>query len=208
MKKKLLSLVLAGAMVASTSVSAFATDTKDYEIEKDGTNAEVKIIGNIENSSGNILPGTVSVTVPTAAVFNVTSNGEVNSAAMNIVNNSEKSVSVSVSSFTDTTGTESIDLVKEDSIGSGSSRKNIFLKLVGGNKEVFFTSEQRSDGGYGKIYDSATKAALDNATEIATISKKDTLKLRLQGQGSTEGSPLGTPIADNFNLILKIKKVN
>lgn len=208
MKKKLLSLVLAGAMVASTSVSAFAADTKDYEIEKDGTNAEVKITGNIENNSGDIVPGTVSVTVPTAAIFNVTSSGEVNSAAMNIVNNSEKSVSVSVSSFTDTTGTESIELVKEDSIGSSSSRKNVFLKLVGGKKEVFFTSEQRTDGDYGKIYDSATKAALESATEIATISKKDTLQLRLQGQGSTQGEALRTPIADNFKLILKIKKVN
>ena len=208
MKKKLLSLVLAGAMVASTSVSAFAADTKDYEIEKDGTNAEVKITGNIENNSGEVVPGTVSVTVPTAAVFNVTSNGEVNSAAMNIVNNSEESVSVSVSSFTDTTGTESIELVKEDSIGSGSSRKNVFLKLVGGKKEVFFTSELGSDGNHGKIYDSATKTALNSATEIATISKKDTLQLRLQGQGSTEGAALQTPIADNFKLILKIKKVN
>ena len=69
MKKKLLSLVLAGAMVASTSVSAFA-DT--FDIQKGtGTDVNVSITGNLEGSDGATVPGTVTVTVPTAAVFNV-----------------------------------------------------------------------------------------------------------------------------------------
>ena len=40
MKKKLLSLVLAGAMVASTSVSAFASETTNISVDKVGVHIQ------------------------------------------------------------------------------------------------------------------------------------------------------------------------
>lgn len=204
MKKKLLSLVLAGAMVASTSVSAFA-DTFDIQ-QGTGTDVNVSITGNIANKEGVVLPGTVSVTVPTAAVFNVAQDGTLTSAPMNIVNNGDEDVLVIASKFTDTTGDTGIKLVKEDELERSSSKKEVFLKLTGGNKTVYFTSENE-EGNNGKIYDSATNSKLAKDTEIATVSKKDKVELRLDGKGATAGDPLEEGVSDSFKLVLKIKRV-
>lgn len=209
MKKKLLSLVLAGAMVASTSVSAFAADTNTNTIDVpqgSGTDVDVSITGNIENKEGQVLPGTVSVTVPTSAVFNVDKNGNLNSAAMNIVNNGEEDVLVFASSFTDSTGDNEIKLVKEAQLETSNSKTDVFLKLTGGDKNIYFTSENE-DGNNGKIYDSATNLKLADDTEIATVRKKNTVKLRLEGKGSTNGTDLEKGVSDNFKLVLKIKRV-
>ena len=205
MKKKLLSLVLAGAMVASTSVSAFA-DTFDIQ-QGNGTDVNVSITGNLEGSDGTTVPGTVTVTVPTAAVFNVNhTDGNVTSAAMEVVNNSEEDVLVYASSFTDATGTDKINLVSEEGLKSSSKRNDVFLKLTGGDREIYFTSENK-DGKFGKIYDATTKQELVSGTEIATVGKQSTLSLRLAGTGSTQGGDLDAPIADSFKLVLKIKRV-
>lgn len=207
MKKKLLSLVLAGAMVASTSVSAFATTSEKVDIQPgDGRDVNVSITGNLEDSGGDIVPGTVSVTVPTAAVFNVKhSDGSIVSAGMEIVNHSEEEVKVLASSFTDANGPGSINLVNQDGLTASNKRNDVFLKLTGGEKDIFFTSEL-NDGKYGKIYDVATGSALSSDTEIATVNKQSTVKLKLEGTGSIKGSELSDPIADNFKLVLKIKR--
>lgn len=204
MKKKLLSLVLAGAMVASTSVSAFA-DTFDIQ-QGAGTDVNVSVTGNLEGSDGTTVPGTVTVTVPTAAVFNVKhSDGSIVSAGMDIVNHSEEEVKVFASSFTDATGAGSINLVNQAGLTTSTKRNDVFLKLTGGEKDIFFTSEL-NNGKYGKIYDVATGNPLSSDTEIATVTKQSTVKLKLEGTGSTEGSDLSDPIADNFKLVLKIKR--
>lgn len=205
MKKKLLSLVLAGAMVASTSVSAFAAEKIDVQ-PGSGTDVNVSVTGNLETSGGDIVPGTVSVTVPTAAVFNVKhSDGSITSAAMEIINHSEEDVKVFASSFTDATGNRSINLVKKDALASSDKRNDVFLKLTGGEKDIFFTSEPNNDK-YGKMYDVATGNPLSGDTEIATVTKQSTVPLRLEGKGSTEGDELDDPIADSFKLVLKIKR--
>ena len=209
MKKKLLSLVLAGAMVASTSVSAFAADTNTNTIDVpqgNGTDVDVSITGNIADKNGEVLPGTVSVTVPTSAAFNVDNKGNLNSAAMNIVNNGEEDVLVFASSFTDSTGDNGIKLVKEDELAGSNSKKEVFLKLTGGNKNIYFTSED-DNGNKGKIYDSATNSKLEDNTEIATVRKKNKVELRLEGKGSTIGADLEKGVSDNFKLVLKIKRV-
>ena len=204
MKKKLLSLVLAGAMVASTSVSAFA-DTFDIQQGK-GTDVNVSITGNVEDSGGATVPGTVTITVPTAAVFNVNhADGNVISAAMEVVNNSEEDVLVYASNFTDSTGEGKINLVSEEQLKSSNKRNDVFLKLTGGDREIYFTSESK-DGKFGKIYDSITKQELVSSTAVATVGKQSTLPLRLAGTGSTAGGDLDAPIADSFKLVLKIKR--
>lgn len=205
MKKKLLSLVLAGAMVASTSVSAFADDF-DIQQGTNGTDVNVSIKGNVETQNGTTVPGTVTVTVPTAAVFNVKhSDGSIISAPMEVVNHSEEDVKVLASSFTDATGDGSIKLVKQGELETSTKRNDVFLKLTGGEKDIFFTSES-NNGKYGKIYDVATSTPLNGDTEIATVTKQSTVRLRLEGTGSTKGDELSAPIADNFKLVLKIKR--
>ena len=67
MKKKFLSLMMAAAMVATTSVSAFA---KDYKWTEDTEqNADVTITGNVADDGGHFVPGTLSVSIPTTTTY-------------------------------------------------------------------------------------------------------------------------------------------
>lgn len=213
MKKKFLSLMMAAAVVATTSVSAFAADTPVDIPEGAGKEINVKITGNVEDQNGGVLPGTVSVTVPTAAVFNVNAtSGNVNSAPMTITNHSDKKVLVFASDFTDTTGNSQITLKKENQVTSNSPRGEVALKLTGGKKTIFFTSEEK-DNKSGKIYDaSATNGEgqdveLGKDVAIGEATKENPLVLTLEGKGGTNGDKT-TPIRDDFQLVFKIKRAS
>lgn len=203
MKKKFLSLMMAAAVVATTSVSAFADTNVDIP-EVDGKEVNVQITGNVEDQRGGVLPGTVSVTVPTTAVFNVNAtSGNVNSGKMTITNHSDEKVLVFASDFTDTTGTSQIDLKKEN-VTKDSPRGQVALKLTGGKRTVLLTSEENK-GKNGKIYDASTNEALLATAEIGEATKENPLVLRLQGVGGTAGQN-DTPIKDDFQLVFKIKR--
>lgn len=205
MKKKLLSLVLAGAMVASTSVSAFA-NTKDIEVQPTSpSTTEVDIRGNIESSEGEVLPSSVTVTVPTSASFTVKKDGNVEAATMTITNRGNSTVSVIASKFKDTTSTNDINLVKEGSLDT-ADRKKVSLKLVGGNEDIILTSE---DGG--KMYkgsNDSTEITEGMDFVIKNIEASGELNLRLEGKGTAyaSGSNSGDAVSDNFKLVLKIKQ--
>ena len=166
---------------------------------------KVHITGNIADYKGDIMTGTVSVTVPTAVSFNVNAEtGNINSAEMTIINHSEEKVVVIASEFTDTTGNLGIELKKETNISKNSQRGHVALKLIGGTRTIFFTSEQKG-GRSGKIYDASTNDEIAPNTQIGEVTKDNPLKLRLEGKGGTYGDNT-IPIKDNFQLILKIKK--
>lgn len=205
MKKKLLSLVLAGAMVASTSVSAFAT-TQNIDVQPNKeSEVNIPIQGNIESKDGQIATGTIAVTVPTSASFKVDKKGAVTSAKMNIVNKGERKISVLASSFKDTTGTESINLVKSP---DASDRKQVSLRLTGGDEEIILVSE-----GGGKMYKgSAPSELISTDFELQEVNPHEQLELQLKGEGTAyndSGSGNGgDPVSDEFKLVLKIKQVN
>ena len=201
MKKKFLSLMMAAAVVATTSVSAFADTNVDIP-EVDGKEVNVKITGNVEDQSGGVLPGTVSVTVPTAAVFNVNAeSGKVSSGEMTITNHSDEKILVFASDFTDTTGNSEIELKKENEV---TQREHVALKLTGGRKTIFFTSENK-DGKSGKIYDTSTNDEIAANAHIGEVTKDNPLKLRLEGKGGTNGDKT-VAIKDDFQLVFKIKR--
>lgn len=212
MKKKLLSLVLAGAMVASTSVSAFAateptptttttTTMSKGENEKD---IDVGITGDILDSKGNVNPGTISVTVPTAVNFTVTKEGVLTAGDMVIRNNSNEKVKVSVKEFSDPNGDKDINIIKESAltVPGDVERKNIWLKLTGRGVSVGFESQNT-----GKMYDPSNDSAIDSK-EIGSIDANGgEMELQLEGAGGTSGSSDSTqPIRDKFNLVLKIER--
>ena len=211
MKKKLLSLVLAGAMVASTSVTAFA---KEIQVHPNSPNTtDIEIQGNVESDKGEVLPSTVTVTVPTNASFTVKSNGDLESATMKVENKGTATVSVIASSFIDTTGTESINLVQNQTDLTSEDRSKVYLKLTGGDKQIILTSESNgNDKPAGKMYDARTNAEItteENAL-IKNVNGGDVLSLTLEGKGSKyeAGKPDTTKnaISDNFRLVLKIKQ--
>lgn len=204
MKKKLLSLVLAGAMVASTSVSAFADDAT-HEIQAGvEKNLEVKVEGNISANDGSVLPSTVTVTVPTSTNFAVDAQGNLTSPTMTIRNSGDTAVSVIASEFIDSNGADGINIVKEESLGS--DRKNVALKLTGGDKDVILTSEANGDKN-GKMYktDGGTISSSDGLV-IGNVTKDRPLELKLSGKGVASSQPTDKAIQDNFKLVLKIKQ--
>lgn len=214
MKKKLLSLVLAGAMVASTSVSAFAatesTTTGKTEISagKNEQNVDVKVTGNILDNRGNAMPGTIKVTVPTATTFNVTKEGQLNSADMTIRNEGDEGIAVIVSGFKDASGSDKINVVKKSDFTTkeGEARKNIWLRLTSGTKVVSFGSE--NNGEVYEVTNGNDGSTTSSDIEMGQIASGGELTLKLEGEGGTQGANNTTEaIQDDFKLILKVKRV-
>lgn len=217
MKKKLLSLVLAGAMVASTSVSAFAADTtvltKETTIESNENEKDVQIgiTGNILNDDGNTVPGTISVTVPTATTFSVdASTGELTSPKMQIANNGEEGIKVIASKFEDSNGEEKINIVKKDKFEEKTIAENergtVWLRLTGASQNLGLTSE-----GNGKMYNStyAQEQTVLSNYEIGKIAKGEVMNLTLEGKGgtlATDTKSSDDAIQDKFTLVLKIAR--
>lgn len=212
MKKKLLSLVLAGAMVASTSVSAFAADTAKHtetsiEAGKDEQEVPVEITGNVLDDKGNVKPGTINVTVPTSTTFSVTKTGELISPNMNITNNSQEKIKVIASRFEDPNGTDKINIVKKSDFGDNvadNERGKIWLRLKGGSKNFGLASD-------GKIYksDYSSEEADEANRVVDEVAAGRTLTLTLEGAGGTTAgatTPADKAIQDDFKLVLKIKR--
>lgn len=215
MKKKLLSLVLAGAMVASTSVSAFAdttVPTKDINILENQTEqkVDVDITGNILDNGGNAKPGTISVTVPTAANFSVNAEGKLTSSEMVVTNNSDEKLIVIASKFEDSNGQEDINIIKKTEFDLNEAktdteknpRGTIWLRLKGGTNNVGLTSEDN-----GKMYDT-TYTTVKNESEnyeIGKIDSRGNMRLTLEGQGGKRGTATEA-IRDTFKLVLKVKR--
>lgn len=213
MKKKLLSLVLAGAMVASTSVSAFAatttpaaTTTGEETIlgSEDGKDINIGITGDVLDDNGNAKPGTINVTVPTAANFIVDKDGVLNSGDMVIKNNSNQGLVVTANEFVDSNGERDINIITKtefdrDGGASSKERSKIWLTLNSGTKTVGLAS-----AGEGKIYNYEYTAE-EAGAEMGKIPAQGSMTLQLEGEGGTQGAASAS-IRDKFRLVLKIKR--
>ena len=218
MKKKLLSLVLAGAMVASTSVSAFAADNSVTSIttsDKSDANAQVTITGEVLNNNGEAPEGNFNVTVPTAAAFSVSQSGGLQGGSITITNNGVQDIDVFADSFVDSTRNEgeNITVVKESEV-KGKNRTFVSLRLEGDMNTAYFKTEteENKSGIYkkntledGDIVDSSTGLQLTN------IEKKKSKTLQLIGRAGEDDSHLADDIKnkgtrDSFTLTLRIKK--
>ena len=215
MKKKLLSLVLAGAMVASTSVSAFAekatgtifeaTGGPSYDITNSERDADISIEGKIADTNNDVKPSTISVTVPTVAKFTVDSSGNLIGSTIAITSQGEGEVQVIAHKFKDTTGTQEIDVVDEDTLKSSTKRNQVSLTLRGNAGSVSLKSETNDGNGLCKI---GTSEEITETSDkvIGEIRNGQTEKLTLEGKAVKTGSALTTPVSDTFTLTLKIKK--
>lgn len=220
MKKKLLSLVLAGAMVASTSVSAFA-DTVSSEIyeAKGGTtynvtdqkDANIKIEGKIADNQNAVTPSTISVTVPTTAKFTVDKNGKLIGSHINITSQGDTKVQVIAHKFTDASAGDDINAVSLEELESENKkdesgnidRKKVYLKLTGNDRAFSLQSTNGICGLTG-----STKISQDEDKVLGTVGNGEDLQLSLEGKAVTVGTALTSPVSDSFTLTLKLKKVN
>ena len=204
MKKKFLSLMMAAAVVATTSVSAFADEHQLTAVGEE-KQVEIGIEGKVEDSSGNVLPSTVTVTVPTSLNFTVKKDGTVVSPEIEITNSGNEPVSVIATEFVDTTGESGINVKKE---GELAKRNEVKLRLVGGDQDITLTSESNGTGkSAGKMYDNAGSAINSNTgIVLKNITAGNSLKLKIDGEGKAAAESGDAAVNDTFKLKLKFKK--
>lgn len=213
MKKKLLSLVLAGAMVASTSVSAFADSDKSISVGVGEKEHTVKVTGNVTDNANTVVPGTINVSIPTAVAFTVNSQGNVDSANINITSDSDEGIEVIAYKFIDPSENSKITVVSKNDLESKKSEisdtnRFVSLSITGGTKEVVLKSTNGSKTGIFKE-NGTEEYELDAKPVIGTVSRGNDLNLTIEGKAAKQDSGYAAPasaIRDDFQLILKLKR--
>lgn len=225
MKKKFLSLMMAAAVVATTSVSAFAagndvTMPSEANVKtqdnQDG-NADVTITGNITDQSGNMPSTSFKVTVPTAANFTVTQNTFVG-PTLEVKNEGSQEIEVYAQSFrrisggTGTINTVTAEQIKQDNENHADSpeltRAHVALNLEGPSNEKAYLKVSNGETG---VYtnDTLQTSAGDQGVKLLSLGAGDTdpqigtIKLK----GSAGKGEVTKAINDKFQLTLKIRKV-
>ena len=215
MKKKFLSLMMAAAVVATTSVSAFASTNLINSEDNKEAQSEVQITGKVQNNQGKDPVGTFKVTVPTTAEFTVTKDGNVIGPKLEVSNAGSQEIEVYAYKFVDESGSEKISVEAEDTIlqnPESTDNTKVSLKLVGANGDgIAYLASVNSDNSANGVYKGS------NLSEKATDSGVMVLRL----QGGSEQSPVSGIISlegragkqavreavkDDFKLTLKIKK--
>ena len=206
MKKKFLSLMMAAAVVATTSVSAFASTQTISGSNDAERSAEVKVEGKVADDAGTLpSAGTFNVTIPSKVAFSVDDSGVFTGVELPIVNNGDDAISVKVANFVDTDGEQGIKLNRTDDLSDSTvnvnkKRSEINLTLQGNRKKVYL--------GDGEVKDKLGSAAADlSNVEMAEVAVGATEKLQLEGYAGkgTLGNNVAA-ITNNFTLTFKISK--
>lgn len=203
MKKKFLSLMMAAAVVATTSVNAFAANEK--KVTNDGESVEVQINGVVNNSNDQPPAGTLSVTVPTALSFTVNKDGGFTGSDITVTNTGTQAIEVYAYQFIDPTPEKGI-IVKQQLVAGTSKRNEVTLTLQGNDAIANFDSNAGSNKG---IYGTATING--DGMKISTVGtgsqNTDTLYLRgTAGNEQLDQEYISTGMSEKFTLRLKIKK--
>ena len=220
MKKKFLSLMMAAAVVATTSVSAFAAESNNHvtmpneanikDTDSNSPTHDVNITGHVQNNQGEMPATSFKVTVPTAANFTVTKDGEVVGPELEVKNEGTQGIEVYATDFSKTTNGE-LKVIKEADLND-KPRSTVALKLTvdsevkaylgaGGEKKGVFTDASLNDKVSGDI--STDKGKLLSLEAGANGAKKRKIKLEgTAGKGDQEQKA----VSDTFKLVLKIKK--
>lgn len=208
MKKKFLSLMMAAAMVATTSVSAFAENYSWSENEDKGIN--VDITGNVQSQGGAITPGNLSVSVPTTASFTVNKDRTVKSAVIRVENKGTIPVDVYAYKFADQTPGEGskITIVGKSNLDTANSTATLALKLSGNRGYAYLKSESESEGNgiYTHEDCGSENKAQEEGVKLANVNASDFKDITLSGETKDTATAPQSPVEDNFVLTLKIKK--
>ena len=191
MKKKLLSLLMAGAVVAGTTMPAYA---QNYQAAESQTiDANVTVTGTVDNADGIAPAGKIQVEVPTTLSFTVDKDGQFDAAKYTISNKSQSTIQVLVGSFKESKISGGITLVQHGQSLKGQDRSHVQLAL-------------RGNEGYVDLADVTSKAN----SPISIIAGGDTDNIQLLGAAGDTATP-GTGVdkdgaSEDFELVFKIKK--
>lgn len=207
MKKKFLSLMMAAAVVATTSVSAFAADSEEViSGPESGTyESKIEITGDVLGPGGTSVPGTLNVTIPTTASFTVNESGEFSAAKIKVENKGTQNIQVFVYEFKDVNGTSGINVRKKSELTNpeNAARNNIALS-ISGDDGIAYLSSDFTDKGIYKNEGLTEKESAEDGIKLAVVNAGKTGQLKLEGEAG-KGS-LTNPERDTFTLKLKIKK--
>lgn len=202
MKKKFLSLMMAAAVVATTSVSAFAANEKT--VTNDGESVEVQINGIVNNSKDQPPAGTLSVTVPTALSFTVNNEGGFTGSNITVTNTGTQAIDVYAYQFTDVSPATGIVIKLSEPL---DKKSDVSLSLNGNAGTAYFKSEAETEGK--GIYKEGGSSADGEGAKIANIEGGNKNTLHLEGSAGTnvlDPKYTSTGINERFTLKLKIKK--
>ena len=210
MKKKFLSLMMAAAVVATTSVSAFA---EDRVLSSEG-NVDVTITGKVMDDDGREPAGTFKVTVPTTATFMVTQGGVLEGTEINVKNDGDQKIDVYAEQFKDLTKEDGagITVVAESALKQ-KKRTYVSLSLEGKAGNVYLKTENAAGKGLYKNMALDQPATQDEDLKLISVAPGHTEKLTLQGRAGEknkdndpDNSKVEEAVSNNFTLTLKIKK--
>ena len=174
---------------------------------KDST---IKTEGRIKSDAGETPKKTISVSIPTAIAFTVNKDAEFIGANINITNNGEVPVDISVKEFLDYNGDDGIKLIisnrvkdentiSKTTINSNYKRNEINLYLEGNLKRVYL--------GHRKIISQlGEQEASEPQKKIAKVLANSSTTLTLNGVAGQNPLEVNKPIKDTFRLTLRIKK--
>lgn len=177
------------------------------ESTKDST---IKTEGRIKSDAGETPKKTISVSIPTAIAFTVNKDAEFIGANINIINNGEVPVDISVKDFLDYNGDDGIKLIisnrvkdentiSKTTINSNYKRNEINLYLEGNLKRVYL--------GHRKIVSQlGEQEASEAQKKIAKVLSNSSTTLTLNGVAGQNPLEVNKPIKDTFRLTLRIKK--
>ena len=212
MKKKFLSLMMAAAVVATTSVSAFAQDKLIDNVDTSSPTTDVEITGSVTDDHGAMPESTFKVTVPTTATFSVDENGGFTAPTLTVKNEGSQKVDVYAYSFKDNTKAGNINVLSPEEFetkvtATTAKRSDVKIALRGNLGEKVYLSSTKEKGVNSKENFSGVdsegngfrvlqlEACTDGVAKNGTISIDGTA-----GTGNTEA------VSDTFVLTLKIKK--
>ena len=203
MKKKFLSLMMAAAVVATTSVSAFASNSET--VSTDGGEVNVRVTGSVNDQDDHAPEGTIGVTIPTTLAFTVNNKGEVAGTSLDVENNGTERVEIYAYQFVDGDGTRGINVVEPMQDRTNEKTSKVSLSLAGNAGTAGFVSEGN------KIYDAKNPSADvgENGVKIATLGKageQNTDKINLTGAAG-QNKTGAVAISEQFTVKLKVKKV-
>lgn len=177
------------------------------ESTKDST---IKTEGRIKSDAGETPKKTISVSIPTEIAFTVNKDAEFIGANINITNNGEVPVDISVIEFLDYNGDDGIKLIisnrvkdentiSKTTINSNYKRNEINLYLEGNLKRVYL--------GHRKIISQlGEQEASEAQKKIAKVLSNSSTTLTLNGVAGQNPLEVNKPIKDTFRLTLRIKK--
>lgn len=205
MKKKLLSVLMAGALVATSSVNAFA-DTVINGSEERSHDAQITITGDVANQSGDVKPGTLNVTVPTSATFAVNEQNQFAGTNINVTNNGTQAIDVFAYEFIDTNNETGINVVKKSELND-KNRTHVSLHLRGSVGTAYFTTARDSQNRGVFSNEECSSYGDSSGVKIAKVYAGGNEALSLEGEaGQSEDTPVNNPERDTFTLRLKIAK--